>query len=64
MGYCTVEQVLEFISAVSDTKLPDSKPLEAWERKWLGTVDKYLEDFDDVAASIGVEPDVLRNDSG
>lgn len=36
LGYCTVEQVLEFISAVS--KLPDRKPLEAWTGKWLGTV--------------------------
>ena len=72
LGYCTVEQVLEFISAVS--KLPDGttrkigsrrrKPLEAWERKWLGLIASDLEDFDDVAASIGVEPDVLRNDGG
>ena len=37
LGYCTVEQVLEFISAVSE--LPDRKPLEAWERKWLGIVE-------------------------
>ena len=36
LGYCTVEQVLEFISAVS--KLPDRKPLEDWEGKWLGTI--------------------------
>jgi hypothetical protein len=73
LGYCTVEQVLEFISAVS--KLPKvlthcscgtvhRRPVDAWERKWLGTVEKDLEDFDHVAASIGVEPDVLRNDSG
>ena len=65
LGYCTVEQVLEFISAVS--KLPaglNRRPLEAWERKWLGTIASDLEDFDDVATSIGVEPDVLRNDGG
>jgi|TARA_R110002110_G_scaffold34960_2_gene118428 hypothetical protein len=34
LGYCTVEQALEFISAVA--KVPDWKPTEAWERKWLG----------------------------
>ena len=62
LGYCTVEQVLEFISAVSE--LPDRKPMEAWEWKWLGTIASDLEDADHVAASIGVEPDVLRNDGG
>lgn len=59
LGYCTVEQVLEFISAVS--KLPDRKPLEAWEGKWLGTIASDLEDFDHVAASIGIDSEVLRN---
>ena len=77
-GYCSVQEVLEFIDAVG--KLPDREPLEVWERYWNGKADleytKYqasyypdyvagdLEDFDHVAASIGVEPDVLRNDSG
>ena len=67
-GYCSVQEVLEFIDAVG--KLPDREPLEVWERYWNGKADleyaKYQASYypDYVAGAIGVEPDVLRNDRG
>jgi len=50
LGYCTVEQVLEFISAISELttstvhmdfpeiQAKSFKAMEAWNRKWFGSV--------------------------
>jgi len=60
LGYCSVEQVLEFAIALKE--LPLRKSMEVWEAEYFGTEDKHPDGADHVASAIGLEPDVYRND--